>query len=226
LDSNVAHHQHFPAFFSGLLKEIENLEVDAGLTYIDNEPLGRVTSIALYREEYRFLTSEDALLGDRQSVSWAEVGKARCEEGQRDRHMDVALAAGLPYGDAFDRRGAALDLGDPLSCARDRGDELDPGVGADRTGYVGLSRCREDKEALIPVVPPASGTARAAASQKGKNPSSNKPSISARITVAACAPPMILTPSPRNGDFRNGPPLGICCKGCDNNNSDCLYCRA
>jgi DNA-binding transcriptional LysR family regulator len=58
-----------------VLKEIENLEVDAGLTYIDNEPLGRVTSIALYREEYRFLTSEDALLGDRQSVSWAEVGK-------------------------------------------------------------------------------------------------------------------------------------------------------
>jgi hypothetical protein len=58
-----------------VLKEIENLEVDAGLTYIDNEPLGRVTSIALYREEYRFLTSEDALLGDRQSVTWAEVGK-------------------------------------------------------------------------------------------------------------------------------------------------------
>jgi DNA-binding transcriptional LysR family regulator len=58
-----------------VLKEIENLEVDAGLTYIDNEPLGRVTSIALYREEYRFLTSEDALLGDRKSVTWAEVGK-------------------------------------------------------------------------------------------------------------------------------------------------------
>ena len=58
-----------------VLKEIENLEVDAGLTYIDNEPLGRVTSIALYREEYRYLTSEDALLGDRQSVTWAEVGK-------------------------------------------------------------------------------------------------------------------------------------------------------
>jgi DNA-binding transcriptional LysR family regulator len=32
-----------------VLKEIENLEVDAGLTYIDNEPLGRVTSSALSR---------------------------------------------------------------------------------------------------------------------------------------------------------------------------------
>jgi DNA-binding transcriptional LysR family regulator len=58
-----------------ILRQIENLEVDAGLTYIDNEPLGRVTSIALYREEYRFLTSADAPLGDRDSVSWAEVGK-------------------------------------------------------------------------------------------------------------------------------------------------------
>jgi DNA-binding transcriptional LysR family regulator len=58
-----------------ILRQIENLEVDAGLTYIDNEPLGRVTSIALYREEYRFLTSADAPLGDRDSVTWAEVGK-------------------------------------------------------------------------------------------------------------------------------------------------------
>jgi DNA-binding transcriptional LysR family regulator len=58
-----------------ILSQIENLEVDAGLTYIDNEPLGRVTSIALYREEYRFLTSADAPLGDRDSVTWAEVGK-------------------------------------------------------------------------------------------------------------------------------------------------------
>ena len=58
-----------------VLRQIENLEVDAGLTYIDNEPLGRVTSVALYREEYRFLTSADAPLGDRDSVTWAEVGK-------------------------------------------------------------------------------------------------------------------------------------------------------
>ena len=36
---------------------IENLEVDAGLTYLDNEPLGRVKSVPLYHEEYRLLTS-------------------------------------------------------------------------------------------------------------------------------------------------------------------------
>jgi len=58
-----------------VLKQIENLEVDAGLTYIDNEPLGRVTSVPLYREEYRFLTSAESPLGDRDTVTWAEVGK-------------------------------------------------------------------------------------------------------------------------------------------------------
>jgi DNA-binding transcriptional LysR family regulator len=54
---------------------LENLEIDAGLTYLDNEPLGRVQTVALYSEEYRLLTSSDAPLGNRDSVTWAEVGK-------------------------------------------------------------------------------------------------------------------------------------------------------
>ena len=32
---------------------LENLEIDAGLTYLDNEPLGRVRAVALYHEHYR-----------------------------------------------------------------------------------------------------------------------------------------------------------------------------
>jgi DNA-binding transcriptional LysR family regulator len=58
-----------------VLEELENLEVDAGLTYIDNEPLGRVTTIPLYHERYRLLTSADSKLGDRDQVTWAEVGQ-------------------------------------------------------------------------------------------------------------------------------------------------------
>ncbi|MGB6388727.1 MAG: LysR family transcriptional regulator substrate-binding protein, partial [Methyloceanibacter sp.] len=58
-----------------VLGELENLEVDAGLTYLDNEPLGRVQSVPLYSEEYRLLTSSDSPLGNRDSVTWAEVGK-------------------------------------------------------------------------------------------------------------------------------------------------------
>ena len=43
------------------------------LTYLDNEPLGRVNSVPLYRESYRLLTSADAPLGNRDKVTWAEL---------------------------------------------------------------------------------------------------------------------------------------------------------
>jgi DNA-binding transcriptional LysR family regulator len=36
---------------------LDNLEVDAGLTYIENEPIGKVRTIPLYNESYRLLTS-------------------------------------------------------------------------------------------------------------------------------------------------------------------------
>ena len=57
------------------LTQLENLEVDAGLTYVDNEPLGRVRSIALYPERYRLLISAHAPFGDRAHITWAELGK-------------------------------------------------------------------------------------------------------------------------------------------------------
>ena len=57
------------------LSMLENLEVDAGLTYIDNEPLGRIRAVPLYLEQYRLLTSESSPLGDRDKVTWAEVAR-------------------------------------------------------------------------------------------------------------------------------------------------------
>jgi DNA-binding transcriptional LysR family regulator len=58
-----------------ILELLENLEIDAGITYLGNEPLGRVTAVPLYRERYRLLTSADAPLGNRDSVTWAEVAQ-------------------------------------------------------------------------------------------------------------------------------------------------------
>ena len=58
-----------------ILELLENLEIDAGITYVENEPLGRVTMVPLYHEHYRLLTSADAPLGDRNSVTWAEVAQ-------------------------------------------------------------------------------------------------------------------------------------------------------
>jgi DNA-binding transcriptional LysR family regulator len=57
-----------------ILNALENLEIDAGITYLDNEPLGRVRAVPLYAERYCLLTAADSPLGDRASVTWAEVG--------------------------------------------------------------------------------------------------------------------------------------------------------
>ena len=58
-----------------ILDLLENLEIDAGVTYLDNEPVGRVNTVALYHERYRLLTAADAPLGNRSQVTWAEVAQ-------------------------------------------------------------------------------------------------------------------------------------------------------
>src|SRR6185369_13113148 len=42
-----------------ILAQIENLELDAGMTYVDNEPVGRLRAIPLYREDYRLVIAAD-----------------------------------------------------------------------------------------------------------------------------------------------------------------------
>jgi DNA-binding transcriptional LysR family regulator len=95
---------------------LENLEVDAGLTYIENEPIGKVRTIPLYNESYRLLTAPDAMFGDRKQVT-VERGRPgaavpahvrhaepahhrpRAEIGRRggDADADVELALGALY---------------------------------------------------------------------------------------------------------------------------------
>lgn len=57
-----------------ILDMIENLDVDAGLSYLDNEPLGRVTTVPLYRETYSLVCGPGDPLADRESVAWGELG--------------------------------------------------------------------------------------------------------------------------------------------------------
>ena len=58
-----------------ILDLLDNLEIDAGITYLENEPIGRVSNVPLYREHYCLLTSADAPLGNRDFVTWAEVAQ-------------------------------------------------------------------------------------------------------------------------------------------------------
>lgn len=79
------------------LHQLENLEVDAGITYLDNEPLGRVRTVPLYSERYCLLTAADSPLGDREHVTWAEVGRIPLclltPDMQNRRIIDGLLAA-------------------------------------------------------------------------------------------------------------------------------------
>ena len=60
---------------SDVLAALDNLEIDAGISYLDNEPIGRARAIPLYREQYRLLIAADSPLGNRKQVTWAEVGR-------------------------------------------------------------------------------------------------------------------------------------------------------
>jgi DNA-binding transcriptional LysR family regulator len=60
-----------------VLSMLENLEIDAGITYLDNEPLGRVTSVPLYEEQYHLIAATGTPLADRDVVTWKEVSGLR-----------------------------------------------------------------------------------------------------------------------------------------------------
>jgi DNA-binding transcriptional LysR family regulator len=60
-----------------VLGMLENLEVDAGITYLDHEKLPRVVSVPLYRESYCFVSRAGGPFAGRQSVGWAELADLR-----------------------------------------------------------------------------------------------------------------------------------------------------
>ncbi|MBF9060228.1 LysR family transcriptional regulator [Rhodobacterales bacterium HKCCSP123] len=62
---------------SEILKMIENLEVDAGISYLDNEPLGRVTTAPIYTEHYTLVCHADSPLALESEVTWADLSGER-----------------------------------------------------------------------------------------------------------------------------------------------------
>lgn len=53
--------------------DLDNFQLDLGLTYLDNEALTGVRSIPLYVETYHLLTPADGPFGERETVSWTEA---------------------------------------------------------------------------------------------------------------------------------------------------------
>jgi DNA-binding transcriptional LysR family regulator len=78
-----------------VLTMLENLEIDAGLTYLDNEPLGRVRAVALYHERYR-LTCAHRRLGQRDACADGRYAGPDRADPRHPDHRDRGGAAGRP----------------------------------------------------------------------------------------------------------------------------------
>jgi DNA-binding transcriptional LysR family regulator len=52
-------------------QQLNNHDIDLGITYLDNEPLGAVHATPLYDERYVYLTASDAHPGD--TIAWSQL---------------------------------------------------------------------------------------------------------------------------------------------------------
>lgn len=62
---------------SEILTMLDNLEIDAGISYLDNEPLGRVSTVELYRESYTLVCAADHPLAECAEIAWGELADSR-----------------------------------------------------------------------------------------------------------------------------------------------------
>jgi len=59
-----------------LLNMLRQREIEAGVTYLSNEPIGDVSAVPIYREEYLLLTTPGGPFGDADRVTWSQAGEA------------------------------------------------------------------------------------------------------------------------------------------------------
>lgn len=58
-----------------ILGMIENLDADVGLTYLDDEPLGRLRAVPIYAETYCAVLADAHPLAGRGELTWAEAAR-------------------------------------------------------------------------------------------------------------------------------------------------------
>ncbi|PVA11187.1 LysR family transcriptional regulator [Pelagivirga sediminicola] len=80
-----------------ILSMLENLDVDAGISYLDNEPTGRVSTEPLYEEKYMLVCALSSKFAARRSVGWEELdGERLClltPDNQNRRIINKNFAA-------------------------------------------------------------------------------------------------------------------------------------
>lgn len=90
-----------------ILSRLENLEIDAGITYVDEPPRG-FTTLPLYEERYVVLVAPNSPLSKLETISWAEAGRlplcllSRDMQNRRiiDRHLEEAGGGRVPTLDS------------------------------------------------------------------------------------------------------------------------------
>jgi DNA-binding transcriptional LysR family regulator len=60
-----------------ILQMIDDLQIDAGISYLDNEPLGKVSTVPLYDERYMLVCDRASPLARGESVAWRDLGGQR-----------------------------------------------------------------------------------------------------------------------------------------------------
>ena len=80
-----------------LIALLHQREIDAGVTYVDNEPIDDVLKVPLYREQYLLLTTKEGPLSNLDRVAWSDLaGVPLClmtRDLQNRRIIDAALRA-------------------------------------------------------------------------------------------------------------------------------------
>lgn len=56
-----------------ILEDLDGLRIDAGISYLDNEPLGTKATLPLYEERYALILREDHILAGRDRLAWADL---------------------------------------------------------------------------------------------------------------------------------------------------------
>lgn len=77
---------------------LDAFELDAGLTYLDNEPLESVRRLPLYHERYLFVTSREGADPNRKTISWHDAaGEKLCllSPDMQNRRIIDSLAASI-----------------------------------------------------------------------------------------------------------------------------------
>ncbi|MFD1332984.1 LysR family transcriptional regulator [Methylopila musalis] len=77
---------------------LDALELDGGMTYLENEPLQRVRRAPLYQERYVFVAHRGHRLASRRSITWAEAAReplCLLSEDMQNRRIINNLAASI-----------------------------------------------------------------------------------------------------------------------------------